>query len=106
MFMGAAFEGCDRSQSRNDGVVLNDRIPTIPATAAAGRQDRDPRSPNLSDTAVEKALFESTSMREFVGIDPGHERVPDETTVCKLRHLLAVTGFRCGPLDAIRPVLQ
>jgi IS5 family transposase len=27
-------------------------------------------------------------MREFVGIDLGCEPVPDETTVCKFRHLL------------------
>ena len=43
---------------------------------------------NLSDPAVEEALYESSSMREFVGIDLGHERAPDETTVCKFRHLL------------------
>jgi hypothetical protein len=27
-------------------------------------------------------------MRQFVGIDLGREPVPDETTVCKFRHLL------------------
>ena len=27
-------------------------------------------------------------MRQFVGIDLGHEPVPDETTICKFRHLL------------------
>jgi len=27
-------------------------------------------------------------MRQFAGIDFGREPVPDETTVCKLRHLL------------------
>jgi len=43
---------------------------------------------NLSDPAVEESLYESISMREFVGIDLGHERVPDETTVLKFRHLL------------------
>jgi IS5 family transposase len=43
---------------------------------------------NLSDPAVEEALYESVSMREFVGIDLGHEPVPDETTVLKFRHLL------------------
>lgn len=43
---------------------------------------------NLSDPAVEEALYESHSMREFVGIDLGHERVPDETTVLNFRHLL------------------
>lgn len=43
---------------------------------------------NLSDPAVEESLYESVSMREFVGINLGLEPVPDETTVCKFRHLL------------------
>jgi transposase, IS5 family len=43
---------------------------------------------NLSDPAVEEALYDSALMRQFVGIDLGHEPVPDETTVCKFRHLL------------------
>jgi transposase, IS5 family len=43
---------------------------------------------NLSDPAVEDALYESPSMRGFVGIDLGREPAPDETTVCKFRHLL------------------
>jgi transposase, IS5 family len=43
---------------------------------------------NLSDPAVEEALYESSSMRNFAGIDLGVEAAPDETTVCKFRHLL------------------
>ena len=43
---------------------------------------------NLSDPAVEEALYDSVSMRSFVGIDLGMEGAPDETTVCKFRHLL------------------
>jgi len=43
---------------------------------------------NLSDPGVEDALYESPSMRGFVGIDLGREPAPDETTVCKFRHLL------------------
>lgn len=43
---------------------------------------------NLSDPAVEEALYDSASMRSFVGIDLGVEGAPDETTVCKFRHLL------------------
>jgi IS5 family transposase len=43
---------------------------------------------NLSDPAVEEALYDSLLMRQFVGIDLGREPVPDETTVCKFRHLL------------------
>jgi IS5 family transposase len=43
---------------------------------------------NLSDPAVEEALYDSQAMRSFVGIDLGREAVPDETTVCRFRHLL------------------
>jgi IS5 family transposase len=43
---------------------------------------------NLSDPAVEEALYDSEAMRQFVGIDLGSEAVPDETTVLKFRHLL------------------
>lgn len=43
---------------------------------------------NLSDPAVEEALYDSASMRKFVGIDFGREAAPDETTVCTFRHLL------------------
>lgn len=43
---------------------------------------------NLSDPAVEESLYDSVSMRQFVGIDLGREAAPDETTVCKFRHLL------------------
>jgi IS5 family transposase len=43
---------------------------------------------NLSDPAVEEALYDSQAMRGFVGIDLGREPVPDETTACRFRHLL------------------
>jgi transposase, IS5 family len=43
---------------------------------------------NLSDPAVEEALYDSASMRDFVGIDLGREAAPDETTVLNFRHLL------------------
>src|SRR5690349_20729072 len=43
---------------------------------------------NLSDPAVEEALYDSSAMRRFVDIDLGREPVPDETTVCRFRHLL------------------
>jgi IS5 family transposase len=43
---------------------------------------------NLSDPAVEETLYDSRAMRQFVGIDLTHEPVPDETTICKFRHIL------------------
>jgi len=43
---------------------------------------------NLADPGVEGALYDSATLRQFVGIDLGAEPVPDETTLCKFRHLL------------------
>jgi transposase, IS5 family len=43
---------------------------------------------NLSDPAVEEALYDSATTRAFAGVDLGQEAAPDETTVCKFRHLL------------------
>ncbi len=48
---------------------------------------------SLSDPGVEEALYDSLAMRGFVGIDLGREPVPDETTVCKFRHLLEQHGL-------------
>jgi IS5 family transposase len=42
----------------------------------------------LADEAVEDALYDSQSMREFVGIDLARESVPDATTLLKFRRLL------------------
>ena len=43
---------------------------------------------NLSDPAAEEALYESPSLRAFAGVDLGAEPAPDETTICRFRHLL------------------
>ncbi len=43
---------------------------------------------NLSDLAVEEALYDSLTMRAFVGIDLGRDAAPDETTILNFRHLL------------------
>jgi IS5 family transposase len=43
---------------------------------------------NLSDPAMEDALYDSESMRRFAGLDLTAELVPDETTILRFRHLL------------------
>jgi len=43
---------------------------------------------NLADEACEEALYDIASLRRFVGIDLGRERVPDGTTLLKFRRLL------------------
>jgi IS5 family transposase len=56
---------------------------------------------NLSDPAVEEALYDSQAMRAFVGIDLGREPVPDETTVCRFRHLLEEHDLGRRLFDAV-----
>jgi len=61
---------------------------------------------NLSDPAVEEALYDSVVMRQFVGVDLGREPVPDETTVCKFRHLLEEHELGGKILKAVNRYLQ
>src|SRR5438094_1594202 len=61
---------------------------------------------NLSDPAVEEALYDSSGMRGFVDIDLGCEAVPDETTVCKFRHLLEQHGLGEQILGSVNLHLQ
>jgi transposase, IS5 family len=61
---------------------------------------------NLSDPAVEEALYDSRAMRTFVGIDLGREPAPDETTVCKFRHLLEKNDLGARLFEEIGAYLQ
>jgi IS5 family transposase len=61
---------------------------------------------NLSDPAVEEVLYDSLVMRQFVGIDLGREAVPDETTVCKFRHLLEEHNLGGEMLETVNLHLQ
>jgi len=59
----------------------------------------------LSDPAGEEALYDSRAMRQFVGIDLGREPVPDETTICKFRHLLEAHQLGAQLFTLIRAYL-
>jgi len=48
---------------------------------------------NLSDPAMEEALYDSRAMREFAWIDLGNEPAPDETTILNFRHLMEARDF-------------
>jgi IS5 family transposase len=61
---------------------------------------------NLSDPGVEEALYDSLLLRQFVGIDLGQEPVPDETTVCKFRHLLEEHDLGGEMLETVNLHLQ
>lgn len=43
---------------------------------------------DLSDPAAEDAIYDSESMRRFVGVDLSDDRVPDETTIQRFRSFL------------------
>ncbi len=43
---------------------------------------------NPSDPAAEVALYDSETLRRFVGIENGQDTIPDESTICLFRHLL------------------
>ena len=60
---------------------------------------------NLSDPAAEEAVYDSESMRRFVGVDLGEDRVPDETTILRFRHLLEKHGLTRAIFQATRSLL-
>jgi len=61
---------------------------------------------NLSDPGVEEALYDSVAMRSFAGIDLGAEGAPDETTVCRFRHLLERNKLGKTLLKAVNEYLR
>jgi IS5 family transposase len=61
---------------------------------------------NLADLACEEALYDSLSLRRFVGIDLGSETVPDATTLLKFRHLLDEHKLGEGIFAEVGQVLQ
>ncbi len=60
---------------------------------------------NLSAPAAEDAIYDSYAMRKSAGIDFMTEAVPDETTLCKFRHLLEANGAHKLFFDAIDRVM-
>ena len=60
---------------------------------------------NLSDPATEDAIYDSYAMRRFTGIEFMKETVLDETTLCKVRHMLEENGLNKLFFDAINRVM-
>ena len=60
---------------------------------------------HLSDPGTEDAIYDSYAMRKFTGINFMTESVPDETTLCKFRHLLEEHGLNKLFFDAINRVM-
>jgi transposase, IS5 family len=61
---------------------------------------------NLSDPAMEDALYDIESMRRFAGIELGEDAVPDETTILRFRHLLEKHYLTQAIFGQIRTLLE
>jgi IS5 family transposase len=61
---------------------------------------------NLSDPQAEDCLYDSAAIRKFVGIDLGVDAAPDETTICKFRHLIEEKGIGKKIFDAVNEHLK
>ena len=61
---------------------------------------------DLSDPAAEDAIYDSESIRRFVGVELGEDRVPDETTILRFRHLLEKHDLTESIFAEIRSLLE
>ncbi len=61
---------------------------------------------NLSDPQAEDRRYDSASRRRFARIDLRHDTVPDETTICKCRHLLDAYRPTSRMFDAVKALLE
>src|SRR6202790_4701843 len=60
----------------------------------------------LSDEGLEDAVSDSAAIRQFIGIDLGHEEAPDATTVLKFRRLLEAHKLTAVLLEEINAHLR
>ena len=88
-------------ESMDEIIPWNQWIDLIRGYYPSGKRGRPPRGIetmlrmylmqnwfNLSDAAIEDAIYDSYAMRSFMHIDFLNEQVPDATTLLKFRHLL------------------
>jgi len=61
---------------------------------------------DLSDPAAEDAIYDSESMRRFVGVQLGEDAVPDETTILRFRHLLEEHELTEAIFNEVRSLLD
>ncbi|WP_322995015.1 IS5 family transposase [Castellaniella sp.] len=60
---------------------------------------------NLSDPAMEEALYDSTSIRNFAKLSLTRGSIPDETTILNFRHLLEKHDIAADALEAVNLLL-
>ena len=60
---------------------------------------------NLSDPAMEEALYDTPMFREFAGLDMGEDNLPDESTILRFRHLLERNNLSLQLLATVNATL-
>jgi IS5 family transposase len=61
---------------------------------------------DLSDPAAEDAIYDSESIRRFVGVELGEDDVPDESTILRFRHLLEKHDLTKAIFEEVRELLE
>jgi transposase, IS5 family len=61
---------------------------------------------NLSDPAVEEALYDRLSFQRFVGLDGFTDAVPDESTILRFRQLLETHGLAARLFEEVNAYLR
>jgi IS5 family transposase len=60
---------------------------------------------NLSDPQAEDAIYDSESMRRFARVELGEDKIPDESTILRFRHLLEKHRLTEGIFEAVKDLL-
>ncbi len=60
---------------------------------------------NLSDPQAEDAIYDSESMRRFAKVELSEDKVPDESTVLRFRHLLEKHGLTEAIFETVKDLL-
>jgi IS5 family transposase len=60
---------------------------------------------NLSDPAMEEALYDTPMFREFAVLDVGEDHLPDESTILRFRHLLEAHNLGMQILATVNATL-
>ena len=61
---------------------------------------------NLSDPQAEDAIYDSESMRRFAGVELGDDKIPDESTILRFRHLLEKHGLMKSIFEVVQELLR
>ncbi len=60
---------------------------------------------NLSDPQAEDAIYDSESMRRFARVELSEDKIPDETTILRFRHLLEKHRLTEAIFEAVKDLL-